>query len=255
LNSPPGKHIDSPLQSLAPVAIREHPNVAAVYENNGHCGVAPDVVANVLPPPSVGVQHSDPGMDFEWSGSPPVAAAKSTMMMSAIPSVGPLPLLRDDGVEQAAPIQAPGLPRVITRVPPPSPTDIIDTGRMNVVDAIVRDHERVLLPVETQMVVPSFGQDFHWVARGAEAQVVVVSHNSNDVSGSVDAAEQAVVQSSRYDVESESVLFLGGMPVVVAPRATAATASVNETASSNGRQESGSAPSHQGNGSHEMNNA
>lgn len=260
LSSPPGKIIDSsPLQSLAPVTIRDHPHVAAVYEHNGHCGVAPDVTANVLPPPTVGVQHSDPGMDFEWSGSPPVAAAKSTMMMSAIPSVGPLPLLRDDGVEQAAPIQTPGLPRVITRVRPPSPTDIIDTGRMNDIDVVVRDHERVLLPVETQLEVASFGQDFQWVARGAESQVVVVRRNSNDVGGSVDAAEQAVVQSSRYDVESESVLFLGGMPVVVAPRATtAATASVNGTASSNARQErdsTGSAPSHQGNGSHEMNNA
>ncbi|KAF9137588.1 SPT3 Dosage dependent suppressor of Ty-induced promoter mutations-like protein [Linnemannia schmuckeri] len=260
LNSPPSKIIDSsPLQSLAPVTIRDHPNVAAVYEHKGHCGVAPDVTANVLPPPTVGVQHSDPGMDFEWSGSPPVAAAKSTMMMSAIPSVGPLPLLRDDGVEQAAPIQAPGLPRVITRVPPPSPTDIIDTGRMNVIDVVVRDRERVLLPVETQLEVASLGQDFRWVARGAEAQVVVVRRNSNDVGGSVDAAEQAVVQSSRYDVESESVLFLGGMPVVVAPRATAAaTTSVNGTALSNARQERdspGSAPSHQGNGSHEMNDA
>ncbi|KAH7057805.1 hypothetical protein BKA57DRAFT_447769 [Linnemannia elongata] len=261
LSSPPGKIIDSsPLQSLAPVTIRDHAHVAAVYEHNGHCGVAPDVTANVLPPPTVGVQHSDPGMDFEWSGSPPVASAKSTMMMSAIPSVDPIPLLRDDGVEQAAPIQSPGLPRVITRVQPPSPTDIIDTGRMNVIDVVVRDHERVLLPVETQLEVTSFGQDFHWVARGAGAQVAVVRRNNNDVGGSVDAAEQAVVQSSRYDVESESVLFLGGMPVVVAPRAatTAATASVNGTASSNARQErdsTGPAPSHQGNGSHEMNNA
>ncbi|KAG9071792.1 SPT3 Dosage dependent suppressor of Ty-induced promoter mutations-like protein [Linnemannia hyalina] len=259
LSSLPGKIIDSsPLQSLAPVTIRDLPHVAAVYEHNGHSGVAPDVAANVLPPPTLGVQHSDPGMDFEWSGSPPVAAAKSTMMMSAIPSVG-IPLLRDDGVEQAAPIQTPGLPRVITRVLPPSPTDIIDTGRMNAIDVVVRDHERVLLPVETQLEVTSLGQDFHWVTRGEGTQVVVVRRNSNDVGGSIDAAEQAVVQSSRYDVESESVLFLGGMPVVVAPRATtAATASVNGTASSNARQErdsTGSASSHQGNGSHEMNNA
>ncbi|KAF9133447.1 SPT3 Dosage dependent suppressor of Ty-induced promoter mutations-like protein [Mortierella sp. 14UC] len=222
--SPPVKILDSSPQSLAPV---------------------------------VG-QHNDPGMDFEWRGSPPTAAT-SSMMMSAIPSVAPRPLTRDIGVVEQASIQtAPGLPRVITRIPPPSPTDIINTGRMNEIDVVVRDHERVLLPVEAQTVVPSFGEGLHWAARRAEAQVVVVRRNSNDVGGSVDAAEQAVVQSSRYDVESEPVLFLGGMPVVVAPRVptSAATAPVAGTSSSTRHQERDSTASapHQDNG-HEMNDA
>ncbi|KAK3848200.1 MAG: hypothetical protein J3R72DRAFT_430075 [Linnemannia gamsii] len=254
-DSPPVRIMDSSPQSRTPVLIQDHPNVA-MFDNNGvRCGPAPDVAATVLPPPSVVGQHNGLGMDLEWRGSPPIAAAKSTMMMSAIPSVAPLPLVRDIGVEQAA-IQA-GLPRVITRVQPPSPSDIIDTGRMNVIDVIRRDHERVLLPVEAQTVVPSFGQGLHWAARRAEAQVVVVCRNSNDVGGSVDLAEQAVVQSSRYDVESESVLFLGGMPVVVAPRVpSAATAPVTGTASSTRRQERDSTASapNQDNG-HEMNDA
>ncbi|KAF9920909.1 SPT3 Dosage dependent suppressor of Ty-induced promoter mutations-like protein [Linnemannia zychae] len=240
--TPPPKILDSP-PNVASVPFQDH-GPLNVYGGNGHCGSPPNVPANVLPPPSVVGQHSDPGMDFRWSGTPPVAA-KSTVMMSAIPSVGPVSLMGDNaGVEQAA-FQA------------PSPTDIIDPGRTTDMDVVVRDHE-VLLPVETQMDVTSLGRDVCWVARRAEAQVVVVRRNSNDVSGSVaaDAAEQAVVQNSRYDVESEPVLFLGGMPVVVAPRASStATVSLIGTASSTRRQESdstGSAP-HQNNNDHEMN--
>ncbi|KAG0280604.1 hypothetical protein BGZ95_009446, partial [Linnemannia exigua] len=64
--------------------------------------------------------------------------------------------------------------------------------------------------------------------------------------------------SSRYDVESEPVLFLGGMPVVVAPRvpSTTATAPVAGTASSTRRQERDSTASapNQDNG-HEMNDS
>ncbi|KAF9908494.1 SPT3 Dosage dependent suppressor of Ty-induced promoter mutations-like protein [Linnemannia zychae] len=256
-DTPPVKILDSSPQSLAPVTIRDHPNVT-MFDNGGQWGAVPEITATVLPPPKVVGQHNDPGMDFEWRGSPPTAAT-SSMMMSAIPSVAPRPLTRDIGVVDQASIQAaPGLPRVITRVPPPSLTDIIDTGRMNEIDVVVRDHERVLLPVEAQTVVPSFGQGLHWAARRAEAQVAVVRRNNNDVGGSVDAAEQAVIQSSRYDVESESVLFLGGMPVVVAPRVptSAATAPVAGTSSSNRRQERDSTASapHQDNG-REMNDA
>ncbi|KAF9435313.1 SPT3 Dosage dependent suppressor of Ty-induced promoter mutations-like protein [Entomortierella beljakovae] len=45
-------------------------------------------------------------------------------------------------------------------------------------------------------------------------QAVAARRRSNSNGGSVDAANQAVVQSSRRDVESEPVLFLGGQPVM-----------------------------------------
>ncbi|KAF9110683.1 SPT3 Dosage dependent suppressor of Ty-induced promoter mutations-like protein [Mortierella sp. AM989] len=45
-------------------------------------------------------------------------------------------------------------------------------------------------------------------------QVVAARRRSNGSGGSDDAVEQAVVQSSRRDVESEPVLFLGGLPIV-----------------------------------------
>jgi len=44
-------------------------------------------------------------------------------------------------------------------------------------------------------------------------QVVVVRRCNNNNGGSVDPAQQAAVQSSRHDAESEPILYLGGVPV------------------------------------------
>ncbi|KAF9330659.1 SPT3 Dosage dependent suppressor of Ty-induced promoter mutations-like protein [Linnemannia elongata] len=59
--------------------------------------------------------------------------------------------------------------------------------------------------------------------------VVVVSEETeadNDAGGSLNTAtEQAAVQSSRQDVESEPLLFLGGLPVILSPRPTRTTGS------------------------------
>ncbi|KAF9107612.1 SPT3 Dosage dependent suppressor of Ty-induced promoter mutations-like protein [Mortierella sp. GBA35] len=261
--------LSPPVNSLARVLVRDQQNVV---DRASYSSVAPDVAANVLPPPSVVGQHHDQGMDFEWRGTPP-SAAKSTIMMSAIPPVAPLsPFqhlqreIEDSSIAQAAPFDV----HVRGAVQPPlPPADINDTGRTTMMDVVVRDNdERVLLPVVAQMDIPSFGQGLHWAApRGAEAQVVVVRRNSNDVAGGsvvvvggaiaevAAGAEQAVVQSSRYDVESGPVLFLGGMPVVVAPRASSA-ATVSGASSSNVRQQQdGSGTPHQDNNGHEMNDA
>ncbi|KAG0267608.1 SPT3 Dosage dependent suppressor of Ty-induced promoter mutations-like protein [Mortierella polycephala] len=86
------------------------------------------------------------------------------------------------------------------------------------------------LPERDMSDVDVFRLDVHMVAavgRGGvtaargSGQAVVARRRSNDVQGgSVDdsAREQAVVQSSRRDVESEPVLFLGGVPVTMAQR-------------------------------------
>jgi hypothetical protein len=65
--------------------------------------------------------------------------------------------------------------------------------------------------------------------------VVVVSEEmeaDNDAGGSLNTAtEQAAVQSSRQEVESEPLLFLGGLPVTLSPRParTAGSAVPNPT--------------------------
>ncbi|KAF9105424.1 SPT3 Dosage dependent suppressor of Ty-induced promoter mutations-like protein [Mortierella sp. AM989] len=70
-------------------------------------------------------------------------------------------------------------------------------------------------------------------------QVVADADNSDGGSHNT-AAVQAAVQSSRNDVESESVLFLGGLPVNVSPRTAYAEASVvasnNDTIDTNRRK-------------------
>ncbi|KAF9901894.1 SPT3 Dosage dependent suppressor of Ty-induced promoter mutations-like protein [Linnemannia zychae] len=57
-----------------------------------------------------------------------------------------------------------------------------------------------------------------------QSGVVVVSEGmetDNDAGGSLNTAtEQAAVQSSRHEVESEPLLFLGGLPVTLSPRPT-----------------------------------
>ncbi|KAF9185998.1 SPT3 Dosage dependent suppressor of Ty-induced promoter mutations-like protein [Haplosporangium sp. Z 767] len=85
--------------------------------------------------------------------------------------------------------------------------------------------ERNVLDVEDVVqvnihMVAARGEGVAVTAPGSD-QVVVARRRSNDVQGgSVDdfAREQAVVQSSRRDVESEPVLFLGGVPVTMAQR-------------------------------------
>ncbi|KAG0203773.1 SPT3 Dosage dependent suppressor of Ty-induced promoter mutations-like protein [Mortierella sp. NVP41] len=65
-----------------------------------------------------------------------------------------------------------------------------------------------------------------------QSGVVVVSEEaSNDAGGSLNTAtEQAAVQSSRQDVESEPLLFLGGLPVTLSPRPTRTGTAVPTTA-------------------------
>ncbi|KAG0377246.1 SPT3 Dosage dependent suppressor of Ty-induced promoter mutations-like protein [Mortierella sp. AD032] len=62
-----------------------------------------------------------------------------------------------------------------------------------------------------------------------QSGVVVVSEEKetdNDAGGSLNTAtEQAAVQSSRQEVESEPLLFLGGLPVTMSPRPTRTTGS------------------------------
>ncbi|KAF9901433.1 SPT3 Dosage dependent suppressor of Ty-induced promoter mutations-like protein [Lobosporangium transversale] len=72
-------------------------------------------------------------------------------------------------------------------------------------------------------------------AHGGEAgcNVVVARRGSNDNSRLLDGStQQAVVQSSRYDVESEPALYLGGQPVVLYHHCP-----TSSTALSNSRQE------------------
>ncbi|KAI1303228.1 SPT3 Dosage dependent suppressor of Ty-induced promoter mutations-like protein [Mortierella claussenii] len=60
------------------------------------------------------------------------------------------------------------------------------------------------------------------VAQGSDQQegvIVVVQETGSSAGGSHNSAtNQAVVQSSRNDVESEPLLFLGGLPVTLSPR-------------------------------------
>ncbi|KAG0366960.1 SPT3 Dosage dependent suppressor of Ty-induced promoter mutations-like protein [Gamsiella multidivaricata] len=68
-------------------------------------------------------------------------------------------------------------------------------------------------------------QESEVVVRAEE--VAVVEADSSEGGSHNSAAEQAVVQSSRNDVESEPLLFLGGLPVTLSPRPVRTVASRN----------------------------
>lgn len=69
--------------------------------------------------------------------------------------------------------------------------------------------------------------------------VVIVDGVDHNAGGSINSARQAVVQSSRDDVESEPLLFLGGQPVTLGrvPRMESTTTSVNTALSRSEEQQ------------------
>ncbi|KAF9082538.1 hypothetical protein BGX27_004464, partial [Mortierella sp. AM989] len=77
-----------------------------------------------------------------------------------------------------------------------------------------QDNGHVLLPQRQRNICNFVHVDPPLAVRDECGQVVAARRSSNDSGGSDDAVEQAVVQSSRRDVESEPVLFLGGLPIV-----------------------------------------
>ncbi|KAF9361079.1 SPT3 Dosage dependent suppressor of Ty-induced promoter mutations-like protein [Mortierella sp. AD094] len=77
-----------------------------------------------------------------------------------------------------------------------------------------QDHDRLLLERHGDIYNVFNCVNAPLAAREECGRAVAARRRSNGNGGSDDAAEEAVVQSSRSDVESEPVLFLGGLPVV-----------------------------------------
>ncbi|KAF9174974.1 SPT3 Dosage dependent suppressor of Ty-induced promoter mutations-like protein [Mortierella sp. AD011] len=77
-----------------------------------------------------------------------------------------------------------------------------------------QNHDRLLLERDGDIYNVINCVNAPLTVRGECGQAVAARRRSDGNGGSDDAAEQAVVQSSRNDVESEPVLFLGGQPIV-----------------------------------------
>ncbi|CAO3574009.1 unnamed protein product [Mortierella alpina] len=171
-------------------------------------------------------------MDFEWTVPSSDSGIKN--VLSAIPF--------DDerqSQSQRANVQSTSLHHTL-RVDSDVQRDAIDGEGlldMRLIGSVVlpppsgvQNHRRLLLPevnrsnVLENVMEPVHVQDVRMVAARVEDLaghgVVVAGRRSCDGVGARQdgAPEQAVIQSSRDDVESESMLFLGGMPVPASPR-------------------------------------
>ncbi|KAF9570742.1 SPT3 Dosage dependent suppressor of Ty-induced promoter mutations-like protein [Mortierella alpina] len=177
-------------------------------------------------------QAKDSTMDFEWTA--PSSAKGHKNVLSAIPFEGE----RQQQPQQAR-VQSTSLQHTL-QVDSSVQRDVIDGEGlldMRIVGSVVlpppsgvQNHRRLLLPevdcsnVQESVMEGVHVQDIRMVAARAEDLaghgVAVAGRRSCDGAGvrRDSAPEQAVIQSSRDDVESESVLFLGGMPVPASPR-------------------------------------
>ncbi|KAF9966040.1 SPT3 Dosage dependent suppressor of Ty-induced promoter mutations-like protein [Mortierella alpina] len=171
-------------------------------------------------------------MDFEWTALPGDRGTKN--VLSAIP-------FEDERQSQSqrASMQSTSLQHTL-QIDSDVQRDVIDGEGlldMRIIGSVVlpppsgvQNHRRLLFPegdrsnVLENVMEPVHVQDVRMVAARVEDRaghgVVVAGRRSCDGVGARQggAPEQAVIQSSRDDVESESMLFLGGMPVPVSPR-------------------------------------
>ncbi|KAF9948111.1 SPT3 Dosage dependent suppressor of Ty-induced promoter mutations-like protein [Mortierella alpina] len=180
-------------------------------------------------------QHQDSTMDYAWSALSSAEGHKN--VLSAIPFEDERDVCQAQS--QRASTQFKSLQHTV-RVDSNVQRDVIDGEGlldMRIVGSVVlppptdvQNHRRLLPEVdrsnvqENVMMEPVHVQDVRMVAVRVEDVVghgvVVAGRRNNDGVGALqgDAPEQAVIQSSRDDVESESMLFLGGMPVPASPR-------------------------------------
>ncbi|KAG0215936.1 SPT3 Dosage dependent suppressor of Ty-induced promoter mutations-like protein [Mortierella sp. GBA30] len=188
--------------------------------------------------PAVPSKIDSSATDFNWSEEHLVRLhASSGGTMSHKDILSAIPIEDDDSVlstsTQGALWGTSGTKRLVGSVvlPPPSVVDVASSvvvAEGGPVATSGQKHRRLLLPehnhssIQEGVIDPVRVHDVRMApVRVVDADGVVVAarRRSNDGVGAFRGpTEQAVVQSSRSDVESEPVLFLGGMPVSVALR-------------------------------------
>ncbi|KAF8940246.1 SPT3 Dosage dependent suppressor of Ty-induced promoter mutations-like protein [Dissophora ornata] len=89
------------------------------------------------------------------------------------------------------------------------------TSDLSLTEGIIgQDHDRLILKAQEDIYNEIQSVNVRPTAFLEGGQAVAVRRHSDSNGGSDDAAKQAVVQSSRNDVDSEPVVFLGGLPVM-----------------------------------------
>ncbi|KAF9987762.1 SPT3 Dosage dependent suppressor of Ty-induced promoter mutations-like protein [Mortierella antarctica] len=219
-------------QSLSP------PQTASLIKHPDTSPASDMAIKDRAAPPG---QPRDSAMDFEWTALSSDKGHKN--VLSAIPFEDERQLQ-----SQQANVQSTSLQHTF-RVDSNVQRDVIDGEGlldMRIVGSVVlpppngvQNHRRLLLPevdrsnVLENVMEPVHVQDVRMVAARVEDLaghgVVVAGRRSYDGVGARrnGAPEQAVIQSSRDDVESESMLFLGGMPVPASPRGSTRAALSN----------------------------